>query len=371
MSISAYTGLPGHGKSYGVVSNAIVPALKQGRRVWTNIPMHEDALIEYTGSTVTSFAVQDIVDNPRWFQDVFESGALIVIDEVWRLWPAGLKANNMNELHSSFFAEHRHMVGEDGYSTEIIIVTQGLNQIASSIRGLVENTYLVHKAVNLGLSKKFAVEVYYGPVTGVTPPKSKIVNTIHGVFKKEIYALYQSHTMSKSGAGNEKQADGRNNYLKSGNFMFLIFGIVFFGFLTVWMGKLGFSMMFGGSQESELNEPVPVFNESLDHDEALADSLESDDQPYVDNFSFLSLAEDIYIVWNNGIFPKISYKFKVVFDNYESNLSMADLYALNYEVKPINHCLVRISGADFNSVAMCQRSLENPTITDPNTENGY
>ena len=44
MSITAYTGLPGSGKTYGVVQHVIVPALQAGRRVVTNIPMRADVV---------------------------------------------------------------------------------------------------------------------------------------------------------------------------------------------------------------------------------------------------------------------------------------------------------------------------------------
>ena len=36
--ITAYVGLPGSGKSYGVCEQVILPALAKGRPVFTNIP---------------------------------------------------------------------------------------------------------------------------------------------------------------------------------------------------------------------------------------------------------------------------------------------------------------------------------------------
>ena len=38
MSIVGYSGLPGSGKSYGVVENVVIPALEAGRHIITNIP---------------------------------------------------------------------------------------------------------------------------------------------------------------------------------------------------------------------------------------------------------------------------------------------------------------------------------------------
>ena len=37
MAISAYIGIPGHGKSYEVVKSVILPAYLSGRRIVTNI----------------------------------------------------------------------------------------------------------------------------------------------------------------------------------------------------------------------------------------------------------------------------------------------------------------------------------------------
>ena len=61
MSISAYTGLPGHGKSYGVVDNVIRPALEKKREIFTNIPMNSDECLERFGMTVTQFKTEDII----------------------------------------------------------------------------------------------------------------------------------------------------------------------------------------------------------------------------------------------------------------------------------------------------------------------
>ena len=48
MAINAYTGLMGSGKSYEVVSSIILPAVRSGRRVVTNIDgINPDAIYAY------------------------------------------------------------------------------------------------------------------------------------------------------------------------------------------------------------------------------------------------------------------------------------------------------------------------------------
>ena len=124
MSITAYVGLPGHGKSYGVVENVIVPACKAMRTVFTNIPCNTELFLDRFGIAPVQLDVEDIRANENWWTEVFEPGAILVLDECWRLWPAGMNANRLRETDKSFFAEHRHVVGDSGHSTEIVLVTQ-------------------------------------------------------------------------------------------------------------------------------------------------------------------------------------------------------------------------------------------------------
>ena len=64
------------------------------------------------------------------------------------------------------------------------------------------------------MSKKYRVEVYFGPVTGAKPPKSKRDREVYGSFNKDTFALYKSHTKSETGeAGDEKRIDNRFNVL--------------------------------------------------------------------------------------------------------------------------------------------------------------
>src|SRR5690606_9182900 len=154
--------------------------------------------------------------------EVFEPGSLFVVDECWRLWPAGLTANKIEEKHKEFFAEHRHLVGDSGHSTEIVLVTQDLSQIASFMRNLIETTFRVTKLSKMGTSKLYRVDVYSGPVTGPVPPVSRREREIPGKFSKDIYALYKSHTKSEVGAGNESRADGRFNILKGFQFKLIL-----------------------------------------------------------------------------------------------------------------------------------------------------
>lgn len=210
MAIDAYVGLPGHGKSYGVVEHVIIPSLKQGRHVVTNIPLNVDALLMDFGGTIQQLPHD-------WFElsDLSEyatNGCVLVLDELWRRWPAGMLANQATTQDKALLAEHRHRVDKKNRSMRVVLVTQDLSQIASWVRVLVESTYRVSKK-----SKKFyVVSIYNGAVTGVRPPKSALLRQATGKFKKEVYVYYSSATQSETGnVGDESKADGRASILKS------------------------------------------------------------------------------------------------------------------------------------------------------------
>lgn len=338
MTITAYTGLPGSGKSYGVFENVIVPALENKKPVWTNIPFNEDALLEKFGVIPTAFTVDDITQNPDWFQSVFEPGAVLVLDECWRLWPAGLRANNVLVQHKSFLAEHRHMVGENGLSTEIVLVTQDLAQISSFARNLVENTFHVTKLSKVGLDKRFRVDVYFGPVTGATPPKAKREREIHGAFKPEIQALYKSHTMSKTGsAGDESRTDGRFNILKGGMFKGAVLSLFVGAPLALLFLIFAWNKIFGGHQpEPEDVKASQTQPQSIEGSPATPAAVipEPKRKKEIDVLAEFRL----YIAAYTPGHGPASYIFRS-YNNSTLRLEVQDMKKLGYLVTPINGCM--------------------------------
>jgi len=62
MSVVAYTGLPGSGKSYGVVENVIIPCLQEGRPIVTNLPLKLGELQAWCTENKAPQPKIDIVD---------------------------------------------------------------------------------------------------------------------------------------------------------------------------------------------------------------------------------------------------------------------------------------------------------------------
>lgn len=257
MAIDAYTGLPGHGKSYGVVEHVIIPSLKQGRHVVTNIPLQADALLADFGGTIDQLP-------PDWFErrdlaELVPNGSVLVLDELWRRWPKGQKTNLASIEDKALLAEHRHRVDEKGRSMRVVLVTQDLAQIASWVCLLVETTYRIVKK-----SKKFyRVDIYRGAVTGPRPPKSALLRQVPGTFKAAIWCYYSSATQSATGeVGDETKADGRASLLRS----YGLWGLIAIVLVGGVFGVMGVASFFSSPMAPPQPESRPAVTEQPRHE---------------------------------------------------------------------------------------------------------
>lgn len=215
MAIYGYVGKPGAGKSYLTVAEVIVPALKAGRVVYHNMQLREAELRALCGhgGRLVSF------DPDCTAEELCAGappGALVVIDESVRYWPAGTKANRVPPDQLEFFTKHRHRVGDDGRATDIVVICQELgSQCAAFIRELVEFTYRAVKLSALGMSNRYRVEVYEGAVKGDRPPQSRLVRKTVGRYDKRFFRCYVSHTQSRRGVAGEELRDSRASVWRS------------------------------------------------------------------------------------------------------------------------------------------------------------
>lgn len=258
MAIDAYTGLPRSGKSYSVIKNVILPSLKEGRHVYTNIPLTDVLTDEFPGQSHQLDA--DWFKSETLFDDL-PPGAVVVLDELWRRWPAGLKANKVPFADKAFLAEHGHNVDEHGNTTRVVLVTQDLSQIAAFARDLVDTTYRSIKLDQVGAKNSFRVDIYRGAVTGQKPPKSQLTRSLYDKYEPEIYRYYKSATKSQAGnAGDESRADKRANIWRSPFILFSIIAPIFLVPLLLWYVIGLFSSGFGLVEEPPEPEPVALVN---------------------------------------------------------------------------------------------------------------
>jgi zona occludens toxin (predicted ATPase) len=257
LSIIAYTGLPGSGKSYSVVEHQIIPALQAGRKVVTNLPLRMEKVAERSfPGEVVELPLDVVIAEPHKILEYCTAGCLLIIDEAWKIFPQGMQANKVAPEYGKLLAEHRHMVDEKGNSAQIVLVVQDLANVAAFARRLVENTFVTTKLSFVGLSGSFRVDVFHGAQTGATPPVSQRLRMITGRYRKEVFELYKSHTLAVSSdqvGANEKGMDQRANIWKRPVFAV---GAVAVPLLLWWslhtLGRLGHEG-FGG-----MHKPVSV-----------------------------------------------------------------------------------------------------------------
>lgn len=242
MASTAYVGLPRSGKSYEVVSNVILPAIESGRDVVTNIAgVSEQSIYDFLTSEgkdpstfghIKTFDPQWLIDdltnknNPfyltesRYKENIetfIQPGDLCAFDEVWRFWPTDKKVSNeaMN-----FFRMHGHFVNQhNGFTVEIALISQDIQDIHRSIKSVVLETYLMEKNTAVGSDNSYMIKVYQrtrviGKPLQIFGPK---------VYQSKYFPLYISNSCNSSSVKpREKRVDTRNNVLKS---KLVLFGI--------------------------------------------------------------------------------------------------------------------------------------------------
>ena len=340
MAISAYTGLQRSGKSYSVVEHVIISALKESRKVYTNIPMNDEMCLQDFGCQVENFSVIDI---PLDFFDSIESGSVVVIDECWRLWPAGMKPTTMSESHKSFITEHGHRV-KNGKCIEIAIVTQDLSQICTFVRNLVETTYRSTKNTALGSSKTFRVDIYTGPVSGPNPPARLRQDQKLGCkYNEKVYKYYVSQTQNEdSKHGSEKSSDKRSSFFSSSFVKFapiaLILGSIFV-FYTI-------SNVFETYAPEKKIDDIPKISNFKEN----PDLQKVPSKPKISN-PFHDMKSNI--IFNSGVFPEIEYKIK--FYNFDSSvdINVESLENLGFKVTKINSCMISLLYQNIKSFIYC------------------
>lgn len=228
MPIKAYTGLPRSGKSYEVTTGPIYTALKEGRRVVSNIAglnfeamrdalLAEGVPVDKIGSIVT-VSLKD-VENPTFWRtdadaeaglDAFiQPGDLVALDEVWRFWPRRGKieprAENFLRMHGHF----SHPVS--GRTCDVVVISQRVADINEVVRGLLDETFVMKKLTAFGMPKAYSVFIYQCASTR----KADLIRSYQTKYNPKYFGFYKSHSQNTSSvAAVEKTIDDRGNIFK-------------------------------------------------------------------------------------------------------------------------------------------------------------
>lgn len=189
--INLLLGPPGAGKSYEAVVFHVLPALLEGRKVITNLPLQLEAFRAYGIDLSLIELRHSSIENPKPFSSPDDYGSewrgengvgpLYVVDECHKPLPKGMTLRLVEE----WFAEHRHE------GADVLLITQSYGKISQSIRDMVQIVYRVRKATALGSDKRYIRKVQDGL-------RGEIMNENIRVYNADRFHLYKSHTKSNS-----------------------------------------------------------------------------------------------------------------------------------------------------------------------------
>lgn len=244
MPINVYTGLMRSGKSYEVVSQVILNAIAQGRRVVTNVDGVSNELIrEYVATnnkieidklgTVVHVKNEDVFDEEffPYYDDkkgehidtLVKPGDLVCVDEAWRFWGGDCK---IHKNHKSFFLEHGHFTHPETHvACDLVLMIQDMTTLHRFLRTVIAFSFKTHKKVALGMGGTYSVTMWEGS----RQMRSGIIGNWTRRYKKEIFPLYSSF---KGGVeGKTVNVDARQNIFMSKKLW--IMGIAVIGAATL------------------------------------------------------------------------------------------------------------------------------------------
>jgi zona occludens toxin len=349
MPITAYSGLPRSGKSYSVVDRVILPAAKSGRKVFSNIPLNMELINkEFPDNQITQYEMKDVALDPEWFNDEKLNGAIIVMDELWRLWQSGTKANQIPEPQLALIKEHGHRVGHNGMSIELVFVTQDLADLAAAARNMVEMTYRTQKLDHVGANERYRVDIYRGPKVGPEPEATKRVDQTFGKYKKEVYKYYITQTQSlTTGHGDESKQDKTytaafRKYIALALIPILLIPVVIYLGIQSVGEKYG---MFDEEIEAESIQPLNATKEGVTTQQRREQA----------GFKF----DQIHIVYNNGHYPMIDYLFEVRSGDMVARIDRRAFLQMGYVTAAISNCLVKVTAPNGRvQMALCMPDQE-------------
>jgi len=189
--IIAFVGTPGSGKSYDA-ARKIIDNLRMGRMVYTNIRgMNSPECLEMikmvTGLSdcwLAHYLHFLTPDQVRQFWLHVVPGSMIVLDEVQNDFNARNWQSKENVMFNAWASTHRH------HGFDVVLITQSVQRIDTSVRALIEWTYLYRKMNFFGslIQKRYICYAYGGEET-TGSPLSKSVRS----YDSKIFLCYQSY----------------------------------------------------------------------------------------------------------------------------------------------------------------------------------
>lgn len=363
--INLLIGPPGGGKSYEAVVYHVLPALQEGRKVITNLPINSDLMAAVVPGSRTLLELrtkskQDgctVFGSPMdygddWRDEKTQRGALYVIDEAHKAIPrmagdgeavdVALASKARAKAINEWFAEHRHE------GADVLILTQSYGKLSKAITDQVQVTYRVKKGTLFGDSSKYIRKVQDGV-------RGDVISTAERTYEERFYPLYKSHTRSVAAVIESDASNVTPAFVKwkRASRAVIIFGVVFLVWSLLDGGKPA-AARAGTSTPKPLAAPSVI--ETVSSPESMSQGL-LDPVPRHSTASepFAGLAIHIVgsVVRANGA---RSYLFSTTInEQLVATLTSAQMAEAGYMVTSVSDCAARLSYEGVEFFVRCDR----------------
>ncbi|HHX8551796.1 assembly protein [Vibrio parahaemolyticus] len=366
--IYAIAGRPGGGKTYEAVAYHIIPAIKEGRKVITNITLNVDWFVKIFGEDVrdlikivdgrltdfgsTSRPFSQIEDYSDEWRNEKGQGPLYIVDEAHMSLPSrGLPAAILE-----WFSIHRH------YGVDIILLTQNIRKVHRDIKDMIEVTYRCTKNTAMGSSNSYTKKVQDGC-------NGEVVNTSIRSYKSEYFPFYKSHSQSNKHV-QEAQAKDIKPFWKRwpvvGSALLLSLGLVF----NIWAWWPEPEKAPEPVKQQNVNVEIPAGTPTAQGTETSPKKKNSSGFGPLDGYDFFITGYAKQIAFRTRLKSMAELNrdltfYKIYIDVYDGtdklfSFDHTDLVDIGYQFEVLSDCVYRVTWEDSERIFTCGQR-EKPT----------
>lgn len=212
MALLIITGVPGAGKTLYAVQKYIIPELKNGGVVYTNIDGLSKSRISILFD-IDIFQVEKnlrILDNPQYFYKGIENNAMVVIDESQNIFSNRDWQSTVNSECVAYVMEHRH------HGHKLIFITPHIDSVDAGVRRCAEFTYKMKSFSAIGGTKTVRCAIF--DQANVNKQPLKIFTWRHD---SDVYNCYNSYFNA-----DVKEKKIRHNYFNDPRLIIILIVVI-------------------------------------------------------------------------------------------------------------------------------------------------
>lgn len=362
-----------------------MPALKDERKVVTNIPLNVEWFCNFIGPHCKDLIVQ--IDGgfhnyggQRYFSDADHflryqdwrndknQGVYFIVDECHLVMPRASRADGISTQQQlkEYLSMHRH------YGHDLLLLSQNFRKVDRDIVDMIQTCYFTTKLSFLGKDDQYVCKV----ADGVT---RNIVTTHHRDYEQKYFAAYQSHTKSEGSVQEAGTVDIPAWYQRWYNIGAIIMLVLFvLLMMKAFSSKEKSTEPINSPQQASTlpgKPPPPVVQTvpQVSQDKIPLDRVSQDKVPgetkNSDNHPYKGL--QMHIVGNYQDFNNRGNYQKVIWITLSRNgqilseITHADLALAGYDLRVLNDCLIDLHYGDFQNYVFCDsptQSVTTPSI---------